>query len=53
MYVRNITLVTLYVSVVSERGHMKILVGRWGDCQLHWASRKLHMGRIKILRVVA
>ena len=50
MYARNIALVTLYVSVVSERGHMKTLVGRWGDCQLHWASR---MGRIKILRVLA
>jgi hypothetical protein len=49
----NIALVTLYVSVVSERGHMKTLVGRWGDCQLQWASRKLRMGRIKILHVVA
>ena len=49
----NIALVTLYVSVVSEGGHKKTLVGRWGDCQLHWASRKLRMGRIKILRVVA
>ena len=41
------------ISVVSDRDHKKTLVGQWGDCQLNWASRKLRMGRIKILRVVA
>ena len=53
MYARNIALVTLYVSVLSERGHMKTLVGRWVDCQIQKSSRNLRMGRIKLLRVLA
>jgi len=53
IYAVNIALVTLCAGVVSERGYKKTLVGRWGDCQLHWASRELRMGRIKTLRVVA